>query len=83
MTTAFAAAANLRPVQSFMAQPFAAAGTVISAAIFWGATHMALFGSRLGPIFARMFLRPRVLWPIGALWGASWVYKVLTMQGGS
>ena len=81
MTTAFANAANLRPLESLRAQPFAAVGTVLAAAVFWGAVHMACFGSRLAHTFSRMLLRPRVLWPLGAAWAASWVYKVLTMPG--
>lgn len=79
MTTAFAGAANLRPLESVRAQPFAAVGTLACAAVFWGAVHMAWFGSRLGHLAGRMVLRPRVLWPLGAAWAASWVYKVLTM----
>lgn len=83
MTTAFACAANRRPVDSFRAQPFAAVGAVVAAAVFWGAAHVALFGSRLGFIAARVFLRPRVLWPVGVAWAASWVYKVVTYPGGA
>lgn len=79
MTTAFASAANLSPVASIRAQPFAAMSTLTAAAIFWGAVHVALFGSRLGHTAARAFLQPRILWPVGTAWAASWVYKVFTM----
>lgn len=83
MTTAFAAAANLQPARALAAQPFAAIGTVLAGSVFWGAVHMAVFGSRLGHVFGRLLLRPRVLWPLGAAWAASWVYKVLTMPSGA
>lgn len=83
MTTAFAAAANLQPMRAVVAQPFAAIGAVLAGGVFWGAVHMAVFGSRLGHVFARITLRPRVLWPLGAAWAASWVYKVLTMPPGA
>jgi len=78
MTTAFASAANLRPVDAIVAQPFAALAALFSAALFWGAAHMAVFGSRVGHHFGRLVLQPRVLWPMGAAWAVSWVYKVLT-----
>ena len=77
MTTAFAHAANLSPAASLVAQPFAAFAVLFCAAVFWGAAHMALFASRLGHLFGRLVLQPRVLWPLGAAWAASWVYKVL------
>jgi len=79
MTTAFANAANLSPVESIRSQPFAAVATWVAAAVFWGACHIAFFGSRLGHLAGRIILRPRILWPVGAAWAASWVYKVLTM----
>jgi hypothetical protein len=82
MTTAFSAAANLRPLESITAQPFAAAAVLVAAAVFWAALHVTVFGSRLGHVFGRLILRPRILWPLGAAWAASWVYKVLAMPPG-
>ena len=81
MTTAFSCAANRRPLDALRAQPFAAFGAVAAATTFWGALHVAVFGSGLGFLTARIVLRPRVLWPLGVAWAASWVYKVLTFPG--
>ena len=81
MTTAFANAANMRPAAALVSQPFAALGALSATAVFWGALHVAVFGSRLGSVFGRLILRPRVLWPLGAAWAVSWVYKVVTIPG--
>ncbi|MBX3404119.1 MAG: DUF2752 domain-containing protein [Phycisphaeraceae bacterium] len=83
MTTAFSCAANRRPLDSLRAQPFAAVAAVVAAAAFWGAAHVAVFGSCLGLLAGRLVLRPRVLWPVGVAWAASWVYKVVSYAGGA
>ncbi len=80
MTTAFAAAAGRRPLEAFLIQPMGAVLAIGTATVFWGAAHVALFGSRMGAIAAR-FTRPRALWIFAALAAAAWVYKILTFTG--
>lgn len=79
MTTAFAGMATARPWTGLVAQPMGAVLALVGAAGFWGALHVAVFGSRLGTILMRA-LQPRLLWVIGALWAASWIYKVLMVK---
>ncbi|HPO92340.1 MAG TPA: DUF2752 domain-containing protein [Phycisphaerales bacterium] len=81
MTTAFASAAHMQPGRSFIAQPMGALLALVAATGFWGALHVAVFGSRLGTLVGRA-LRPRLLWVIAGIWCASWVYKVLVVRGG-
>lgn len=81
MTTAFASAAHMQPGRSFIAQPMGALLALAAATGFWGALHVAVFGSRLGTLVGRT-LRPRLLWVIAGIWCASWVYKVLVVRGG-
>jgi hypothetical protein len=79
MTTAFAAAANRRPLQAVAIQPMGALLALATAALFWGAGHVALFGSRLGTVAGR-WSRPRVLWIVAALFAAAWIYKIVTWR---
>lgn len=74
MTTSFSAAANAQPVASFIAQPFGAFFALATATFFWGALHVALFGSNLGRAFERL-LAPRYLWPTAAFFLLAWAYK--------
>ncbi|MBY0310862.1 MAG: DUF2752 domain-containing protein [Phycisphaerales bacterium] len=80
MTTSFAAAANAQPVRALLAQPFGAGLALLTSAFFWGALHVAVFGSKLGRI-VESWLRPRVLWVALALFLMAWAYKVLVVRG--
>ncbi len=78
MTTAFAHAADFSLLDSVVAQPFGAMLALASAVGFWGCLHVAVFGSRLGPMAGRL-LRPRVLWVLAGLGLAAWIYKTVAM----
>ncbi|MBX3386509.1 MAG: DUF2752 domain-containing protein [Phycisphaeraceae bacterium] len=79
MTTAFAAVAHGDLSAAFAAQPMGAIGAIVAAAVFWACLHIALTGSRLGSVAFRL-LTPRLLWIVGAVWAASWVYKVIASR---
>ena len=79
MTTAFSAAAHAQPRAALAAQPFGALFAVATAVFFWGAMHVAIFGSNLGRIFERL-LTPRILWPALALFLAAWAFKAWQVQ---
>lgn len=81
MTTAFAHAAEGRPVEAFVAQPFGALLALSTAAALWMALHVAVTGSHLGRVGARL-LRPRALWWIAGGAAASWIYKMMTWHPG-
>ena len=81
MTTAFAAAAHAQPRASWHAQPFGALLALGTAVFFWGALHVAAFGSNLGRVFERL-LAPRWLWPGLALFLAAWAWKVWQVRSG-
>lgn len=80
MTTAFAHAADGDLLNSARAQPFGFLLAVMTAALGWGALHVAVTGSMLASAAARM-LTPRLLWAMGGLLLAAWAYKVLTWDG--
>jgi hypothetical protein len=77
MTTAFAAAAEGDLLTSLVTQPVGALLAVATAATFWIALHVAVFGSRLGQLCGRLW-RPRWLWIFAGAWAASWAYKIAT-----
>lgn len=81
MTTSFSAAANAKPIASVIAQPFAAIFALATAIFFWGALHVAVFGSNLARAFERL-LAPRFLWPTGAFFLAAWAYKCWRVRTG-
>lgn len=81
MTTSFSAAANAKPLAAFVAQPFGAMFALATAVFFWGALHIAMFGSNLARAFERL-LAPRYLWPTGALFLAAWLYKCWRVRTG-
>lgn len=81
MTTSFAYAAHGRPLDALRAQPFGALLALATAVFFWGAMHIAVFGSHLGRI-AERFLGPRWLWPTGTLFLAAWAYKCWQVRTG-
>jgi len=76
MTTAFAHAAQGRPGHALWAQPAGALMALLTAAGFWSAVHVAVFGSRVGSLLAKT-LRARILWPGLGVLVASWVYKMI------
>lgn len=80
MTTSFAAAANAQPVRALLAQPFGAVLALLTSAFFWGALHVAIFGSKLGRVL-ESWLRPRALWVVLAVFLLAWAYKVLAVRG--
>lgn len=77
MTTAVTQAAHGDFVKAFIVQPAGALFAICSAIGFWAALHVALTGSMLGPVCARM-LRPLVLWAALGVVLAAWGYKVIT-----
>ena len=81
MTTSFSAAANAQPVASFIAQPFGAFFALATAIFFWGALHVATFGSNLGRAFERL-LAPRYLWSTAAFFLLAWAYKCWRVRTG-
>lgn len=80
MTTAFAAAANARPLAAFTAQPLGALLALLTAVIFWGSLHVAVFGSQIGRLAGRM-LTGRVLWCTLAVAALAWIYKIAQIRG--
>jgi len=82
MTTAFAAAAHGQPLAAFRAQPFGALLALGTAVFFWGALHVACFGSQLGRLFDRL-LAPRIMWPVLGLFLAAWAYKIWQVRAGT
>jgi hypothetical protein len=77
MTTAVSLVAHARPIRAFVVQPVGALVGIGAAVGFWGCLHVAVCGSRLGRVVSPL-LTPRILWVAAALWGASWVYKIVT-----
>ena len=77
MTTAFAHAAHAQPVRAFLTQPMGAILALGASVMVWGCLHVAMLGSRLGRVSGRL-VRPRVLWSLVGVWGASWGYTMLT-----
>lgn len=77
MTTAFAFAADGSFLAAARAQPVGLLIALLAAAVFWGALHVALTGSRLGP-WAMRALNARTLFLAGLILAAGWVYKILT-----
>jgi hypothetical protein len=80
MTTAFAAAAGARPLTALAAQPMGAVMALGTAVLFWGAVHVAVLGSNLGRIGARL-LRPSVVWAAAGLGVLAWVYTIARIRG--
>lgn len=81
MTTAFAHAAEGHFLQSFLAQPMGLLLALTTAMTFWVALYVALTGSPIARVFARMW-RPSVVWIGAALILASWGYKIWAMRQG-
>ncbi len=81
MTTAFAAAAHLHPLQSLRVQPFGAVLALGTAVAFWGGLHVALLGSRLAAIGGKL-LRPRNISIAAVCFAAAWLYKIGAVRWG-
>jgi hypothetical protein len=79
MTTALAAMAHAQWLPAWRAQPFGAALALAAAALVWGCLHVALFGSGLARLGAKL-LAPRILWIAAAAWAAAWIWKIATWQ---
>lgn len=79
MTTAVAFATHRDPVRAVVTQPVGALVALGAAVGFWACLHVAFFGSRLGHIVAP-FMTPRLLWIGAAVWGGSWLYKILNWR---
>lgn len=77
MTTSFTHAAEGSWGDSLAAQPFGAFLALMTAVIFWGATHQALTGSRIGSA-AQGLLRRSVVAGFVVLVLAAWGYKIAT-----
>jgi len=77
MTTAYAHAANGSVLGALETQPMGAVLAILTAAIFWGATHQAATGSRIGSA-VQGWVRPRVVILLLALAAGAWVYKIAT-----
>jgi len=80
MTTSFAHAADGDLVGSFINQPMGAVLAVLTACVFWGASHVAFTGSRLGEMAGRL-VGGKLLIIGGILMVLAWVYKIITWQG--
>ena len=80
MTTAFAYAAEGSFTASMAAQPMGFMLAMGAATIFWGALHVAVFGSAVGQFAAHM-VRPSTLWIFGGAAAAAWAYKIVTWPG--
>lgn len=77
MTTSFTHAAHADPVGAFKTQPAGATLALITAAVFWGALHSAVTGSRLGSAASRILGWKALAVALAAV-GAAWVYKIQT-----
>ena len=80
MTTAFAHAVEGSFTASMAAQPMGFVLAIGTAIVFWGALHVAVFGSAVGQ-FAVQMVRPSTLWIFGGAAAAAWAYKIVTWPG--
>ncbi|MDQ7013215.1 MAG: DUF2752 domain-containing protein [Planctomycetota bacterium] len=80
MTTSFAYASHGNLLGSAKAQPFGFLLAVVTAAGVWGAGHVAVTGSMIGPAAARL-LNTKVLWGSIVLLLTAWAYKFVTWTG--
>lgn len=76
-TTAFAFAAQGEFGAAWRAQPAALLAAVLAASGFWLAVHVAVFGSRVGTLVAKL-LTPWVLVPALVVFLAGWGWKMWT-----
>lgn len=77
MTTSFSHAGEGSWTTATLTQPMGALLALLTTMIFWGATHQALTGSRIGSV-AQTAMRPKLVITMLALAAAAWVYKINT-----
>jgi Protein of unknown function (DUF2752) len=77
MTTSFSHAGEGSWPTATLTQPMGALLALLTTMIFWGATHQALTGSRIGSV-AQTAMRPKLVITMLALAAAAWVYKINT-----
>ena len=80
MTTAFAHAADGRLLAAFHAQPLGALLALATAMALLAGAHVALTGSRLERVLARLWGR-RAGWVLAGVVVGAWLYKVITYKG--
>jgi hypothetical protein len=79
MTTAFAHAVRGELLAAFLAQPMGLLLALGAAVGFWAGLHVALTGSALGRVFARL-LAPKFVWIIAGVAAVSWAYKWMVWE---
>lgn len=77
MTTSFSHAGEGSWTTATLTQPMGALLALLTTMIFWGATHQALTGSRIGSV-AQTALRPKLVIAMLILAAAAWGYKIET-----
>ena len=82
MTTAFAYAVHGRLITALAIQPAGLVAAMLTAACAIASLWALAMGTPLGPLL-RWLWRPTTVWLIGVLVIASWVYKSLTLYGGT
>lgn len=80
MTTAFAHAADGELARAAWAQPAGLLLAVLAAAGVWAAAEVALLGSNLSPLGAKL-VGGRLLLAAGAVLLAAWIFKLATWGG--
>lgn len=80
MTTSFAHAVRGDLIAAFRTQPMGFLLAVATAVAFWAGIHIAVMGSRVWKVYARL-LTPRLLWMAAAAAAVAWVYKWVTWPG--
>lgn len=77
MTTSFSHAGEGSWTTAILTQPMGAFLALLTTMIFWGATHQAITGSRIGSV-VQTTMRPRVVITMIILAAAAWIYKIAT-----
>jgi hypothetical protein len=77
MTTAFALAADGQLGTAFRVQPMGCTLVLATSMGFWAAVHVAVTGSQLATVCARL-LKPGLLWGVAGATAAAWAYKCAT-----
>lgn len=80
MTTAVSLACHGRIVEAAVTQPAGLVFALVTAGVFWGALHSAVFGSRLERVGGAL-VRPRVIWGALGVVLLAWAYKAAVWQG--
>ncbi|MCA9290124.1 MAG: DUF2752 domain-containing protein [Phycisphaerales bacterium] len=80
MTTAFTHAAHGDLVSSFVAQPFGALLSILTAMALVVSTYVLCTGSRVGIMIVDLWSR-RVGWTLAFALLAAWVYKIASYKG--